>query len=142
MDNQADWSPESDPTATFEGYAVGLGLDLNQFRSDVADPALDERVTRDRDEAEGLGIVSTPSFILQNEPLANPGTVEGFEQAINDQLSALTSPVTIDRRTGQIILRDSTLLDNANTPEITLAILVKDSNGNEEVVTVTIEVEP
>ena len=142
MDNQADWSPESDPTATFEGYAVGLGLDLNQFRSDVADPALDARVTRDRDEAEGLGIVSTPSFILQNEPLANPGTVEGFEQAINDQLSALTSPVTIDRRTGQIILRDNTLLDNANTPEITLAILVKDSNGNEEVVTVTIEVEP
>ena len=68
--------------------------------------------------------------------------MEGFEQAINDQLSALTSPVTIDRRTGQIILRDNTLLDNANTPEITLAILVKDSNGNEEVVTVTIEVEP
>ncbi|MDG2014264.1 MAG: thioredoxin domain-containing protein [Pirellulaceae bacterium] len=142
MDNQTDWSPESDPTAKFEGYAVALGLDLTQFRNDVADPALDARVTRDRDEAEGLGIVSTPSFILQNEPFTNPGTVEGFEQAINEQLNALTNPVTLDRRTGELVLRDRSLLDSANSPEITLAILVKDSNGNEEIVTVTINVEP
>lgn len=140
--NQADWSPETDPTAKFEQYATDLGLDITQFRNDVADPALDARVTRDQEEAIALGITSTPTFILQNEPIPNPGTVEGFEQVINEQLASNTNPVTLDRRTGEIILWDNSLLDSVTTPQITLAVLVKDTNGNEELVTVTIDVEP
>ena len=142
MVNQADWAPDADPTAKFELYATNLGMDITQFRNDVADPALDARVTRDQEEAIALGITSTPTFILQNEPIPNPGNVAGFEQVINDQLTAITNPVTLDRRTGEIILWDNSLLNSVTTPQITLAVLVKDVNGNEELVTVTIDVEP
>ncbi len=138
--NQAEWSPQTDPTEFFEKYAAELDLDLDRFRLDVADPALDARVTRDRDDASGLGINSTPSFILQNAPLANPGNLEAFDQAIQDAIDALDNPFVIDRETGDIIVRDRSLIDASTNPTITFPVLVKDVNGNEELVTITINV--
>ena len=75
FENQAQWSGATDPTALFETYASNIGLDLNQYRNDVADPALDARVSRDASEANGLGIFGTPTFILQGQPISNPQTV-------------------------------------------------------------------
>ena len=140
--NQSEWSPEADPTEFFEQYAENVGLNLDQFRDDVADPALEERVLRDRDEANGLGITSTPSFILQNEPLPNPGSEEAFEMAIADAIDDYSSPFTIDRETGDIVVWDNSLLDAATEPEITLVVLVMDASGTQELVTVTITVTP
>jgi len=137
--NQADWAGLADPTSTFEGYATGLGLDLNQVQSDVADSALDSRITRDLNEAIGLGITSTPTFLLQNQQLVTPGSQTAFDQVIQDAIDGLTDPITIDRGTGEIIVRDTTLLTTSNSP-ITMNVLVTDQGGNTETVTVTINV--
>jgi protein-disulfide isomerase len=140
LENQSEWSPVVDPTALFESYASELNLDLNQFRSDVQDPALDARVSRDREEANGLGITSTPSFILQNQPFPNPGTQQGFNDAVQQAIDDLDNPFSIDRDTGDIILRDNSLLDPVNRPVVSLPVLVKDTLGNSELVQVTIAV--
>ncbi len=140
--NQAQWSDPgvTDPTALFESYATGIGLDINQFRVDVADPELDARVTRDAADAGTLGIGGTPYFNLQGTQLPNPPTEAAFAQAIQNAIDELDQPLTIDRTNGEIILRDAALLDALGVPVITLPVIVSDTEGNSESIEVTVNV--
>lgn len=140
--NQSEWSGVSDPTSLFEGYANNIGLDMTQLQTDVNDPALDERVTRDRNEAvNNLNITSTPTFVLQNQQIATPAGQTQFNQVIQDAIGALDNAFTINRQTGEIIVRDNALLNASNSP-VTLSVLVADTSGNTETVDVTININP
>lgn len=137
--NQSDWANVTDPTSIFEGYASAIGLNMSQLQTDLVDAALDTRVTRDLNEAIGLSLTSTPTFLLQNIRIQNPASLDAFSQLVRDEVNALDNAFTINRQTGEIILRDTSMISSTNSP-VELSILVEDTNGNSEVVTVTINV--
>ena len=140
FENQPEWSGVADPTELFLGYASSIGLDLDQLRTDIADPDTNSRIRRDQSEGASVGVMSTPTFILQNNPIDLPQSRESFAQSINNALDLVDDPFTINRQTGEIVLRDNTLLNAANTPVVNLSILVVDTSGNTETIDVTINV--
>ena len=138
FENQTEWSDESDPTSLFESYAQDLGLDLDQYRTDVADAALDARITRDFDAALELNASGTPTFFLNNTLIANPSDAEEFAGTIEDALRAVDETFAINRETGQILVADSNGLVGINST--TVPVLVTDINDQTETIDVQITV--
>ncbi|MGP3770126.1 DsbA family protein [Streptomyces sp. SDT5-1] len=56
--------------------------DLDRFRSDHDSKAARAAVKNDSDEAYALGATSTPSFLLNGQPIAGAQPTAAFEQAI------------------------------------------------------------
>ncbi|WEV79743.1 thioredoxin domain-containing protein [Janibacter cremeus] len=80
---QAEWShQEASQMETFVGYAKELGLDMRQFRADLEDPALTERIEQSKQDALDLGVTGTPTFFLDGEKLELT-TVADLEAALD-----------------------------------------------------------
>ncbi|MFK7770472.1 MAG: thioredoxin domain-containing protein [Mariniblastus sp.] len=138
FERQTSWNNVADPTPIFEDYANELGLNIIEFRADVANSDLDARVTRDRDEAAGLGATGTPTFFLEENQIATPEP-SAFSGVIRTAVDAVDSPFAINLESGEITIYDRTLLNASSTP-ITLSIIVTGVDGNSETVDVTIDV--
>lgn len=69
--------------ARLDALAREAGVkDLDRFRTDRDGTAAHAAVTKDRDEAYALGATSTPSFLVNGQPLAGAQPAATFEQAI------------------------------------------------------------
>nr|WP_221935503.1 thioredoxin domain-containing protein [Janibacter cremeus] len=80
------WGHQQDSQAkTFEGYAKDLGLDMEQYRADVEDPAIKKRVEQSQDDAEALGVTGTPTFFLDGEEF-EPSSIGEFDTALDDAI--------------------------------------------------------
>ena len=88
FENQAAWSGMLAALPTFESYAGELGLNLDQFRTDVADGAVGDRVNAQFNDGLSAGLNSTPSFFLNGEKIDNPRTYEQFKQVVDEALAA------------------------------------------------------
>jgi len=85
---QALWSKATDVPALFEGYASSIGLDLDRFKKDVANPKVAERVDTDQKLGSSRGVTSTPTLFVNNATLPaadiNPaGVKKAIESALN-----------------------------------------------------------
>lgn len=92
---QQEWSGK--PAATpevFEIYAQQLGLDMERYRADVADPATRARVQRDFDDGQLIGVNSTPTFFLNGVKLRNPNSIESFREILDAALGE-ASPINV-----------------------------------------------
>lgn len=67
--------------------AAGLGLDVDQFTSDLTDPAVQGLVRGNMEEAQGLGLQSTPSFIIAGTPVVGAQPAEVFVELIEAALA-------------------------------------------------------
>lgn len=103
-DNQSSWGEKSvaDPKI-FEGYAAQIGLNLDQFKRDVASKEVKERVERDRNSGNRLGVSGTPTFFLNGEKIPNPKNAEDFKTfikaAIGKAIKTSPQPSAIDNST-------------------------------------------
>ncbi len=80
FENQNSWGEKQAPTPTvFEGYAEKLGLDMTKFKTDVASEEVKNRIERDKNSGEKLGIQGTPTFFLNGEKIQNPRGYEDFK---------------------------------------------------------------
>jgi protein-disulfide isomerase len=61
------------------GHAKAVGLDVERFKKDLADPALAKRVDDARSEGAGYGFNATPAFLVDGRPYYLYRTVSGFE---------------------------------------------------------------
>jgi protein-disulfide isomerase len=72
--------------AALESYAAAAGLDVDQFRKDVEEPATNARVSADSQDAEALGVTGTPTLFVNGRRLvgARPMTelVGAVERAL------------------------------------------------------------
>lgn len=84
FETQDEWGhSETSQAKTFAGYAEELGLDMQQYRADVKDPATKKRIEQSQSDAKDLGVTGTPTFFLDGEKF-EPSTVEDFDTALDD----------------------------------------------------------
>jgi protein-disulfide isomerase len=84
---QEVWSKASSARELFESYAGIIGLDLDKFRKDMDGEKTKARVEADRQRGESLGVLTTPTLFINNQPVEqkdrNP---EGIRAEINAAL--------------------------------------------------------
>ncbi|MGK5549574.1 DsbA family protein [Streptomyces sp. URMC 127] len=56
--------------------------DIDRFRSDMNGSAAEEAVKKDQQEGYGLGVASTPSFLVGGRPIAGAQPMAAFDEAI------------------------------------------------------------
>lgn len=70
FETQGEWGEAQESRAdVFRGYAADLGLDLDTYDADIADPVIEQRVRADFDAGRALGVGSTPTFFVDGSPL-------------------------------------------------------------------------
>jgi protein-disulfide isomerase len=84
---QDAWSRAPNVRELFESYAGTIGLDLDKFKKDMDGEQARARVEADRQRGESLGIQTTPTLFINNQPVdqkdRNP---EGIRAEINAAL--------------------------------------------------------
>jgi protein-disulfide isomerase len=92
FENQKTWEREKTVTATFEGYAKELGLDLAKYNNDLVSSDVFGVVNKDLADINALGGNGTPSFVLNGKLIESPGkTVEGFSKLLDNALAEAES---------------------------------------------------
>lgn len=132
--NFPEWRSAEDPTSLLEQYAEGIaGLDIDQFRADVADPDTQARVDRDFDEARELGYSTTPTFLLNGEVLEFTEFDQGaeLESILRDEVDAVaeSQPFSVDLRSGEILVLAAGALE-ADSP-VTINVRITTLEGTE-----------
>lgn len=136
-ERQSTWASLEDPTSVFEGFATELGLDLNQVRQDVADPDIAAGINEDLADATSLQLPGTPAFLLQGER-TSPSSFSDLQSQIQAEIDAIDSVFRLNRDTGELTVADTDRFADADFP-ITVPVLVRDVEGNEQEIDVTIE---
>jgi protein-disulfide isomerase len=85
--NQIEWGEKETPEPTiFEGYAQQLGLDMEKFRQDINSQEVKDRIERDKNTGNKLGIEGTPTFFLNGKRIENPRGYEEFKKVLDNAL--------------------------------------------------------
>lgn len=80
---QKNWGEKAAATpAVFEAYAAQLGLNMDQYKKDVASPEVKSRVERDMASGRALGARGTPTFVLNGVRIENPQGIDAFKALI------------------------------------------------------------
>jgi protein-disulfide isomerase len=64
---QANWSKAANARQLFTSYAGVLGLDIDRFTRDIDSPEVKQRVQRDQQRGNSLGVKNTPTLFLNKE---------------------------------------------------------------------------
>lgn len=82
FEGQEIWS-NGDAESIFRGYAVDLGLDMEQFENDLNSERIRETVQRQRAEGERRMVQSTPTFFINGQRVRqNPQNYEQFRSIV------------------------------------------------------------
>ncbi|MEU8744905.1 thioredoxin domain-containing protein [Streptomyces sp. BPPL-273] len=85
---QKEWGESQEwKEDVFRSYAKELGLDMQRFDADLADPEVAGRVQDDQRDGLGLGVQGTPTFFVDGTRIQTPGSHEAFKALIDDRLS-------------------------------------------------------
>lgn len=86
FETQEEWGEAGESKAAlFESFAKELGLDMAEYRRDIADPSTEARVKEDFEEALELGVEGTPALFLDGETL-QPESLEQLSAEIDAAL--------------------------------------------------------
>ncbi len=87
FENQKSWSSSGNPQAVFVGYAKELGLDMDQFRSELNATETQKTVMEQKQEGVNQGVNSTPTFIINGDNLQQlPRTYQEFKAVIESYM--------------------------------------------------------
>ena len=67
-------------------YAGQIGLNVQQFRTDLTSPAVRKRLDDDKKEAASLGVTGTPGFFVNGRFLSGAKPFEAFKTVIDEEL--------------------------------------------------------
>jgi protein-disulfide isomerase len=79
--NQGQLEPE-----VFERYAKEIGLDMKQYRADVASSEVKERIAKDVAEARSLGVTGTPGFFINGRFVSGAQPYGTFKRLVDEEL--------------------------------------------------------
>ena len=72
---------------SLEAYAQQLGLDMDRFKKDFADPELRKRIAREGELATALGSRGTPAFAINGQTAVGWGSWNGFRGQVERELN-------------------------------------------------------
>ncbi len=78
-------SPKLTPK-DIEGVATKLGLDLAKFKTDMASPAIQQKLDKDLRDAEDAGVTGTPTIFVNGIKVGNR-TVPAIQKLIDGELA-------------------------------------------------------
>jgi protein-disulfide isomerase len=81
FENNTALAPED-----LEKYAGQIGLDVERFKKDVADPKLKEEVLADQKIANSVGATGTPAFFINGRNVTGAQPFEAFKTIIDEEL--------------------------------------------------------
>lgn len=81
-DKQNEWVDSKAPTDIFNGYAQTLGLNVDQFKTDINSPDVQKKINVDIADGNVLAINQTPTFYVNGVKVDNPATLADFEALI------------------------------------------------------------
>ena len=81
FENQRDLRVE-----TLAGYAIEMGLDMDQYKSDVEGEEVAKRISDDLEQAQKLGVTGTPSFFINGRFLSGAQPFANFKRYIDEAL--------------------------------------------------------
>ena len=81
-------NPRSINLAKLEQYAQELNLDMNQFNSDMNDPAIKERIREEGELAVALGALGTPGFLINAKLYRGWASWNYFRSNVEKELAA------------------------------------------------------
>jgi protein-disulfide isomerase len=81
FENQRDLRVE-----TLAGYAIEMGLDMDQYKSDVEGEEVAKRISDDLAQAQKLGVTGTPSFFINGRFLSGAQPFANFKRYIDEAL--------------------------------------------------------
>ncbi|MCB9728571.1 MAG: thioredoxin domain-containing protein [Deltaproteobacteria bacterium] len=73
--------------ADLEKYAQELGMDMAQYKRDIADPVIARKIDADQAAAAALGATGTPAFFVNGVNLSGAKPFEEFKAEIDKQLA-------------------------------------------------------
>ena len=87
-EHQPEWSKEESVSATFEGYAQKIGLDLARYKADLEDNKLLGRIGLDNQRGISMGVTSTPTLFINNQRIpqqymTEPGIRDAIDKVAN-----------------------------------------------------------
>jgi protein-disulfide isomerase len=95
-ESQASWSQSNGAIKLFEEYANSLGLNMDQYKADVASGKTNDYINQDIEDGQELGVNSTPTFFLNGKELTEASafdTIDEFSKLIDDAIAeANTTP--------------------------------------------------
>lgn len=86
-ETQDVWSNSPDPKPIFEGYAMDLGLDVDQFKADIESQKVKDMVRKDSGDGSAVGISFTPTFFLNGVRMDDASRIEDFRTAFEKALN-------------------------------------------------------
>lgn len=78
FNNHEEWTELPDAKPIFIKYASDIGLDVEQFKTDLSSSTLKDRIVADSDGGIKIGIDSTPTFFLNDRAITNPKSYDEF----------------------------------------------------------------
>jgi len=83
---QADWAPQHAPQVTLVWrHLEGLGLNLEQLKTDMTAPEIARVIAQDLDDARVLNVTMTPEYFVNGKPLPSFG-YEQLKKLVDDAL--------------------------------------------------------
>lgn len=87
FETQTDWSEKNNAKEIFTAYADTLGLNKEQFLSDLDSKVIKEKIAENYKGGAKLGVNGTPTFFVNGNKIQNPRSAEEFEALITKELS-------------------------------------------------------
>jgi protein-disulfide isomerase len=90
FDSQSEWKTGPDPKAVLETLAVSIGLDMDSYRSCIANDELLWRVQANTNIAQQFGVRSTPTFVVRDYgPIPGAIPLDVFREVLDTILSEI-----------------------------------------------------
>lgn len=70
----------------FDKFAGELGLDVEQFKKDMADQGLKKKITGQQTQGVGLGARGTPAFFINGRFLSGAQPFPAFKAVIDEEM--------------------------------------------------------
>ena len=82
--NQSAWVDLTDPRPVFVSYAQQLGLNVDQFQTDMESNRVDQAIGADVQRARSQGINGTPTVLIDGQQLRFEATnLDGIRRGLN-----------------------------------------------------------
>jgi len=82
FETQKDWSESVNMQEVLVTYATELGLNIEQFNTDLQSAEIKTKIKNDYKSGVAAGVTGTPSYFLNGKKLDNPRSIEDFRAAV------------------------------------------------------------